>query len=240
MTAIIAYGQTRLCARLEQGLNTASMYELTLLVNSLTSGVTFIQMLEAQWKLGQRTVSGKADQKHLSLHVFGGKQEPWWGADTDLIATEGLVQTVMRMIYDLEGKPRSAAKRVSIMWALGGADHFHVVTSESTQQVSMLWVTPPKPDQPLAFEAYKQRVASGASRLNPKDLTIPDNFTRPENIWVSSGAGWALTHGVDASGKKRAAAIVHKPLTKQKGVVVTQALCEAYNDRFPQLGKRRK
>jgi hypothetical protein len=71
---------------------------------------------------------------------------------------------------------------------------------------------------------------------------VPDNFTRKENVWTVSESRWALTHGVDRKGKPRACAEIVPPLTPgKKSVTVTRALCEAFQDRFPQAqrGKAR-
>jgi hypothetical protein len=243
MTAIVAWGKTRLMTRLERGLNNASVRELSILRGALAGGTSFIQVMEAEWRLGQRTVSGQTDQNHLTQHVFGGKDGPWWGADVDAVATEGVAQTVTRMLYDLSDQPRATAKRVDMWWLQGGADHFHIVVMESDQQITMTWVTPPKPDHAREFAAYKARIAALGARFShafDANLQVPANFTRPENAWTIAAKAWTRTHGCDGRGGRRPAVLTCKTLAKARNVAVTRALCEAFTDRFPQEAKKRR
>lgn len=242
MTAICFHAKTRLLRRLELGLNNASLKELVLLQKCfMADGMSFIQMLTAQWKLAERTVSGSADQKHLG-HVFGG-DDPWWGPSTDAIATEGLTQTLQRMMYDPNGEPRASAKRVDMWWSCGAAEHFHIITTESAHQITTTWLTPPKPDQKAAFAAYKTRVASAVKAAKPKKaerLEVPSNFTRPEDSWVTAGSEWVVLKGVNEKGKAQAASLLVPTLSKvaKKRVTVVRSLCEAYTDRYVQVGKK--
>jgi hypothetical protein len=244
MTDVGVVARTRIFDRFNQALNNASLEELVAWRDALRGGATIVDLLQAAWKAGDTMSVGRADQKHLLQHVYGrGKGGGWWGREVEAIATEGLAQTITRMLFDPDGQPRKWAKRVDGSWMLGYTHHFHVVVQESEQQVTMTWVTPPKGDHPSDYARYLaalEDACENLSRPRDPDLRVASNFTRLEDIWVITDKRWALTHGVDKrTGRWRPVAKVERNVSKTRGqVVVARQLCEDYKDRFPQKGGR--
>jgi hypothetical protein len=241
MTDSAIAAKTRIFAWLEQALNAASLEELVRYLDLLKGGGLLGDLLKAQWDSGHPLFKlSRADQGHLLNHVFNRNGQGWWGSDVEAIATESLAQALTRMLFDGEGGPRRWVKRIDCWWMLAGTHHFHGMITESMQQITMLWMTPPKGDQKLQYEQYKQQLELACRTLKrPVDpgFLVPDNYTRSENIWIVSAERWALTHGVDAKGKPRRCADDVRLQSKVRGVKVTRQLCEDFKNRYPQLGR---
>jgi hypothetical protein len=215
-------------------------------------------LLQAVWQSGHPLTLSKADQGHLMNHVFNRNGKGWWGAEVEAVTTEALAQALTRMLFDApaanqgmaarsartgrarsRGTPRAWPKRIDWWWALPSTHYFHTVITESDQQITVTFMTPPKGDQLPAYDLYRKQYELAKTILKrPLDPTfvVPDNFTRLENCWMISAERWALTHGVDQKGKPRRCAEVVAPLSGLGGVTVTRSLCEDYKDRFLQLG----
>jgi hypothetical protein len=234
--------RTRVFDRLEQALNSASIAELTAFLDGLRGGMRLGDLLQAQWQAGNAFTLSRSDQNHLMNHVFGRKSRGWWGRDVEAIAGEGLAQVLSRMLFDLDGQPRRSAKRVACYWFLPGALHFYNTITESDQQITYTWVTPPKGDQPAAYAWYREQVElADKTKVSRESLPpVPDNLTRKENIWIVSATRFANTRGVDSKGKPRALAEIERRLTRGADVTVARPLCEDYRDRYPQGGRARR
>jgi hypothetical protein len=235
--------KTRIFDRFEQALNTASMTELASYRTALREGALLGDLLLAQWRSGHSLSVSRSDQRHLLNHAFNRNGQGWWGPDVEAIAGEGVAQAITRMLFTADGAPRKEAKRIDCWWMLPGTHHFSNLITESAQQISYLWMTPAKGDQPAEYTLYRKQLELAEGLLkrprNP-EFVVPDNLTRKENCWVVSASRWSLTHGVDDKGKPRACAEVVPLLTPKRGVVtVTRPFCEAFRDRFPQTERRK-
>ena len=232
ITASIA--KTRIFARLEQALNAASMGELEGYLAALGDGATLVDLLEAQWRTGHPQSLSRADQVHVVSHAFPRKGNGWWGPDALAIATEGLAQALLRMIAASDGHSRKWARRIECLWVAAGTHHFHVSITDSPQQITLAFMTPPKGDQVAEYALYQQvRKLADAQLPGPRDKRriVPKNLTRLENIWTVGETRWVAVSGVGENGKPLPVAEVQRNLTKGKGVVVTRQLCEAFEDR---------
>lgn len=88
------------------------------------------------------------------------KTSGFWPADpVEEIVTEATAQLVERMLSDVDGKERVASdcRRVDSYWAQGASDHFQVWIAESRSQITVHFATPPTPDSPEEYEAYRKR-----------------------------------------------------------------------------------
>lgn len=221
--------KTHVQSAIDQVLNNASMQELRLWLTALEGGALLGDLISQEVggvKLDERVLN------HVLRDIYDRTGKGWWGPGVEQVATEGIAQALLRMMYHPDGSPRRTAKRLDSYWLCPGAYHYFNAITESEWQITLLAVTPPTPEQGGEWKAFRRTLKKPMDRGIPR--SVPDDLRREENVWIVSSTRDALLEGRNGRGKAVPVARAEPSVTPHAGVTVARALCEDYHDVFTQ------